>query len=60
MIPLEEFKRSLRKRVAITLTEEEILRLREVQDLFAEAVVNALLAAKRPIDKEENPMAHTG
>ena len=46
MIPLDKFKRALGKRVEITLNEEEILKLREVQDIFAEAIFNMLVLPK--------------
>ena len=46
MIPLDKFKRSLGKKLEFTLNEEEILRLREVEDIIAEAIFNMIVLPK--------------
>ena len=46
MIELDKFKKSLGKKSEFTLNEEEILRLRDVQDMFAEAIFNMLVLPK--------------
>ena len=57
LIPLDKFKKSLGKKVEFTLNEEEILKIREVQDLFAEAICNMLMLPKISDDINKNDVA---
>ena len=53
MIPLEEFKKSLGP-IADTLSEEEILALREKLDCLADIVFDMWLRKRNGLDKPEN------
>ena len=46
MIPLDKFKKTLGKKLEFTLNEEEILRLREVEDIISEAIFNMIVLPK--------------
>ena len=49
-VPLDEFKKSLGK-LGETLNEEQILKLREVQDRLADAVFDYLLKKRNNLTK---------
>ena len=50
LVPLEEFKKSLGK-IGENLSEEQILKLREIEDRLADAVFDYLLKKRNNLTK---------